>query len=87
MYMAEPGEKEPIAAFIKKELEGQPEELQGAFDWVVHHFAFVKEVCRDSGLTDEELEAYKRRAAATGDGTLFVFCCAAQVWKEEKQAL
>ena len=61
-----------------------PEKAQRAFYWIVTNFDFVKEMCKNSKMTNEEFERYKEDAKAKEDYLMLALLAVAQKYKNDE---
>jgi len=66
LIMTENEREENIKELIKA-MEALPEEAQAAFCCVIANMKAVKEMCRNPGMTEEEIERRIEQAKAGGD--------------------
>lgn len=59
-----------------------PEESQKAILGILENFPFVLELCKNSDLTEEEIEQYMERAVQAKDYTLLALLCAVQAYRK-----
>lgn len=60
-----------------------PEESQKGLLGILENFPFVLELCKNSDLTEEEIEQYMERAVQAKDYTLLALLCAVQAYRKE----
>ena len=65
----------------EKEMKEQPEKAQRVICWLVENFDFVIEMCKESDMTDEEIEKYKESARKKEEYITIVLLCIAEMHK------
>lgn len=65
---------------IIKEL---PEKKQNAIVWTIKNFKFVKEMCENPEMTEDEIKKYKEDAIAKEDYLMLILLCAAETFNKE----
>ncbi len=78
----EDNRKEQIAR-IEKAVKELPQKAQRAIFWIIEHYDFVEEMCKNSKMTVEEIEKYKTNAEAKEDYIMLALLCAAQTYMHE----
>lgn len=69
---------------IVETIKELPEEAQRAVYWIITHFDFVKEICKNSEMTNEEIERYKEEAWEKEDYLLLALLAAAQAFNNDE---
>lgn len=76
---------------LEESMKELPIALQDAIVWVLNHFEFFKELCKNAEMTAEELAKYKEEAFKNRDDMMLAILCFAQVLQEaenkEKESL
>ncbi|WP_027630696.1 hypothetical protein [Ruminiclostridium cellobioparum] len=67
---------------IEEAIKELPNKAQNAIYWIITHFEFVEEMCKNPEMTNEEIEEYKEEAKAKEDYIMLALLCAAQTYKE-----
>ena len=70
---------------LLNELKELPDDLQKAVTWAIKHWDLVECICKESEMTDEEIEACKTKARERNDSILLILACAAQVFKHQDE--
>ena len=63
---------------LLREIKTLPEGMQKALIWAIKHWGLVKCLCKDPGLTSEEIEEMKKTSREKEDHLLLVLLFAAQ---------
>ena len=66
---------------IEKEIKELPKKAQWAIYWIVENFDFVIEVCKESNMTNEEIQKYKKYAREKEDYIMLALLCIAETYK------
>ena len=77
--------KDEMLAELQRKIEELPEKAQQAMYWTITHFDFIKDMCGNPGMTNEEIEKYKKDAYAKGDYTMLAPLCAAQAFNNSSE--
>lgn len=72
---------------IQEEVEKLPEEIQRAIIGALKHWDMVELLCKESKMTDEEIEEMKITAREREDYLLLVFLYAAQAFNNDSEML
>ena len=70
---------------LLNELKELPDDLQKAVTWAIRHWDLVECICKESEMTDEEIEACKTKARERKDYISLILACAAQVFKHQNE--
>jgi len=69
---------------IEKAIKELPEKAQGVISWVIMHFGFVEELCKNPDMTNEEIEKHKECARAKEDYLTLALLCAMQTYNNDE---
>lgn len=69
------------AVRIENEVKKLPEKAQRAIYWVVENFNLVIEMCKESEMTEEEIEKYREIARKKEDYITLALLCVAKMYK------
>ncbi|MCI8589173.1 MAG: hypothetical protein HFE77_00425 [Clostridiales bacterium] len=70
---------------LEKEIKNMPEGAQRAICWIIDNLDFVIDMCKDSDITDEELDKHKRIAWEKKDYMAFFLLCITKICKKDFQ--
>lgn len=73
--------KEELIRQMENEIKKLPEKAQNAIYWMMENFEIVMEMCKESDMTDEEIEKYRKIAKEKDDYIALVLLCAAVIYK------
>ncbi len=63
-----------------KKLSGK---AQQAIYWIVENFDFAVRICKDSNMTDEEIEKYRKISREKEDHIVLALLCVVEMCKNE----
>lgn len=66
---------------IEKEMKELPTKAQCAVYWIIENFDFVIEICKESDMTDEEIEKYRENAKEKEDYIALALLCVTKACK------
>lgn len=67
---------------IEKVINELPDKAKSAIFWVITHFDLVEKMCKDSKMTNEEIEKHMVEARAKEDYTMLALLCCAQIYQK-----
>lgn len=67
-------------AKIEEVINELPEKAQKAIYWTIAHWDFVEDLCKNPGLTNEEIEKYKEDARIKEDYIMLALLGVAQTY-------
>lgn len=73
--------KEEYLAKIEEAIKRLPEKAQAAICWIINHYDFAEEMCKNPEMTNEEIEKFKEDAKAKEDYIMLALLCAAQTYQ------
>ncbi|MCI8590674.1 MAG: hypothetical protein HFE77_08230 [Clostridiales bacterium] len=68
---------------LEKEIEKLPERAQQAIYWIVDNIDFVIDMCKESEMTDEEIEKQMRITKEKEDYLSFFLLCITEMYKNK----
>lgn len=69
---------------ILQEYQNLPTKWQKVIGWMVENWEFVKAICKDTTMTNEEMEKIIEEARAREDTSMEILCRLAMCLKEQK---
>ncbi|MCU7378934.1 hypothetical protein OBO34_11260 [Clostridiales Family XIII bacterium ASD5510] len=76
--------KKQITKDIIEQLEKLPEHMQAAFFWAIKNLELVKEMCKVSDMSSEEIEYYLDVAMKKEDHYLYTLMLFKKIYDEER---
>lgn len=74
-------DKNEQLAKLEKELNELPEKAQSAIYWMIKNFDSVIELCKNSEMTDEEIERYREKAIEKEDYLTLALLCTTEIYQ------
>lgn len=68
---------------IIKMMKELSEKEQDAIVWTIKNINFVKEMCENPGMTEEEIKKYKENAIEKEDYLMLILLCAAETFNNK----
>jgi len=76
--------REEMAAELEAAIRELPEKAQGAICWIIRNYSLVEGMCKNSEMTNEEIEAYIEKAKAEDNELMLALLYLAQTYNNEK---
>lgn len=65
---------------IEKMINKLPEKARASFFWAIENFDFIKKACRNSAMSEEEIEKNIIEALEKDDYIMFILCYTAKIY-------
>lgn len=72
---------------LEMKIKRLPVKAQQAIYWIVENFDFAVRICKDSDMTDEEVEKYRKIAREKEDHIVLTLLCVVEMCKNEGSEL
>lgn len=76
--------KEELMEQMEEIYQELPTKWKIAIGWMVKNWGFVEKICKDTTMTNEELEGIIEEARTRGDASMEILCRLAMYFKEQK---
>lgn len=74
-------EKAKLLAILQEAEKRLPKKYWEALLWLIANLDFVEELCTNSSMPREKLEAYKAKAQEEGDAITLALTCCVEVYQ------
>lgn len=75
--------KDELIEVLMQKISQLPPEGQSAMSFVIKNFHFIKKMCENTEMTDEEIQNRSAKAKENGDYFLLALLTAVQVFNEK----
>lgn len=76
--------KEATVGKIKKQMENLSEEARAAADYIINHYDFFEELCKNAGESERKLQTYQKEALANKDYLILALACFWQAMRKQR---